>query len=172
MVNGLHNVLKHGIDLFKAPAEACTVLAHLQAADRYTARVGSFAGGIEHAGFLINADGFGSIGHICAFTNNPCSVFDDCPRGFFVNFVLCGTGKNHIRLNIEPHIARAFHKFCRRNGFEIFFNASVVKIDFFHHFGVNAVFVGNISAAVTHSDDLCTKFDRFFAGIDSDIARA
>ena len=48
----------------------------------------------------------------------------------------------------------------------------MTKINFFHHFGVDAGIVGDISAAVAHPDDFCAKFNRFFAGIDSDVAGA
>jgi hypothetical protein len=59
LVDGLHDAVQAGVDLFARPGEAQAVLRHLEAGGGHAAGVGGLAGTVEDAGLEELLDAFG-----------------------------------------------------------------------------------------------------------------
>ena len=96
MENALHDALQLGIDLFKGPAQALGVLAHLQTGGGHAACVGSLCRSVQDAVGQVDLDGLRGAGHVGTLAHDGAATLHQSLSGLLVDLVLGCAGQGDV----------------------------------------------------------------------------
>ena len=170
MIDIYHNVIELVIDLFKRPADARAVLAHLERGGRDAARVCRLAGGKEDFVLQENFGSFRSRGHVRTLADRDAAVLYQLFCIFGAELVLRGARESYVAGYAPDFFALV--KFRVRALFDIF--AYPCAADFFYLLerrNVDAVRVIDESARIARRDHFSAEAYRLLYCIGCDIAR-
>ena len=148
------------------------VLAHFQTAGCHSSGIGSLAGCIQNTGSLQGGNRFQRARHIGAFGNQLDAVGNQCLCVLQKQFVLGGAGQCDFAWNF-PDVAAVVIEHCIWGILQILLNPTAAAfLNLLDDLQTDAVRVIDTAVGVGHGDNLRAHLQRFFSGIDCDIARA
>ena len=172
VVDGLHDVLKLGVDLFGGPGKAHGVLAHLETGNRNTAGVGGLAGRKSDAAVEV-VDGVGRAAHVRSLDDHHAAVLDEHLGVIAVEFVLDGTGESDIALDF-PRLAALDELGAELSGVGL--DDVVVAGAELEHvinaFLSHSLFVVDVAVRTGDGDNLSTELNELLGGAPGDVAEA
>ena len=172
VVDGLHDVLELGVDLFGGPGKAHGVLAHFETGNRNTAGVGGLAGRESDAAVEV-VDGIGRAAHVRSLNNHHATVFDEHLGVIAVEFVLDGAGESDIALDF-PGLAALDELGAELSG--VWLDDIVVAGAELEHvidaFLGHSLFVIDVAVGTGDGDDLGAELNELLSGTPGDVTEA
>ena len=172
VVDGLHDVLELGVDLFGGPGKAHGVLAHLETGNRDAARVGGLAGSKSDAAVEV-VDGVGRAAHVRSLDDHHAAVLDEHLGVIAVELVLNGAGESDIALDF-PGLAALDELGAELGGVGL--DDVVVAGAELEHvidaFLGHSLFVVDVTVGTGNGDDLRAELDELLGGAPGDVAEA
>ena len=172
VVDGLHDVLELGVDLFGGPRKAHGVLAHLETGNRDAAGVGGLAGRERDAAVEV-VDGVGRAAHVRSLDDHHAAVLDEHLGVIAVEFVLDGAGEGDVALDF-PGLAALDELGAELGGVGL--DDVVVAGAELEHvidaFLSHSLFVIDVAVGTGDGDNLSTELNELLGGAPGDVTEA